>query len=220
MRASWLLSVLAVYTPLIACRPHPTRVPAPATDVSQPDEFQAFRKAWLAPAYVVRPTIEFTALRSDTPGLEAFATPVMPEDARWNRWPDGSRLFNNRAAWLFEVHIEGDHRLRWMPAGTKLELNEPGDGLSPSRLPDDLIRPLLVAALEEERSFVDGDLVQRTRAAGPFRSAYMPLSEQHGTLRGLVAFPTGGAWKHVTGLRLSVTLAVDDRPTSISWTFD
>jgi len=169
---------------------------------------------------VVRPTIEFAPLKSEGEQLTGSATPMMPEDASWNQWPTGARLFNNRAAWVFDVHLEGGHDLRWLPDGTKLELNEPGAGLKPSPVPDDVIRPLLVAALEEERSFIEGDLVQRTRAAGPFRQAYLPLGERHGSLRGLVAFPTGGDWEHVTGLRLTLSVAVDGRATTLEWVFE
>lgn len=160
--------------------------------------------------------MEQRALLAKAGDIEIQARPLRPQDAEWNRWPDGTaRLFNNSAGWLVELRIDGPHGLRWLPVGTRLEINEPGAPIKPAHTPDELLQPLLIGALEQERNFLEGDLLDRTRAAGPFRAAYLPLSEHEQRLEGVIAFPTPGGPPQARAMRLTVAVAVDDRPQEL-----
>ncbi len=182
---------------------------------------EAFESYWLAPAVIAPPMIDFSEQRVEQGGLVLKLKPIRPEDAEWNQWKDGQpRLFNNRSAYMFQLHIEGEGPLRWMPKNTKLELNTEGNALPAAESPESLLRPLLAAALDQERFVLDGDLVERTRAAGPFRAEYMPLASQDGPLDGLIAFPLEDSDAHVVGLRVTIGVKSVDGPQQIAAVFD
>lgn len=174
-----------------------------------------FRGRALDPARIPPPSIDPGARVAEAGTVRATAAPLRPEDADWNRWPDGTaRLFNDRAALLFAVRIEGTGPIRWVPAATRLEVNDPTTSLSVSSSGELLLGELLVNAYLEERHGLDGDLVERTRAAGPFRARYLPLAAADGVLEGVLAFPLVSEGRpigedHVVALRLTVGVVGD-----------
>ena len=194
----------------------------PATDrAAAAEQVELFRDFWLNPARVAPPTIDFEERAIEDNGLRAFARPLRPEDATWNQWPAaGLRLFNNRAVYLFVVSIEGEGPLQWLPESTHLSLNGGDPILPPSPSPEELLEPLLQAALLEERYVLTGDLVERARAAGPFRAAYLPLSAESGSLTGVIAFPLSDADRHVVRQELVVGVRRADVDVHLAWIYD
>ena len=185
------------------------------------EELDAFRAYWLAPARVAPPTIDFEERLAEAGPVQGSALPIRAEEASWNTWSgDESRLFNNRAAHLFRVEVRGPGPLRWVPGGTSLELNVEGDGLRPAPAADDVLGPLLIWAKAQAEWTADGDLVERTRAAGPFRSAYLPLSAEDSPLEGLIAFPIDEPDHHVVALRLTVEVEAAGVRHQLSWLYD
>jgi hypothetical protein len=203
-----------------SCTPKPARIAPAGERLAIAEELQWFRETWLAPARIAPPTVPRRAVETTNENIRATAQLLLPEEASWNTWDTpGGRLFNNRAAHLFEVVIEGEGLLRWIPTETLLELNTEGNAHRASRSSEDLLMPLFRAAIDEERAVLDGDLVARTRAAGPFRSAYMP-SEANGLLRGLIAFPNSTNTLHVVAMRLTVVIEREGRRVPLVWTLD
>jgi hypothetical protein len=184
-------------------------------------DLRLFSAYWLDPAQVPPPTIAFESRTATDGTVEVTVTPIRAEDAPWNQWEgEGARLFNNRAAHLFEVSIAGRDDVRWIPEASGLELNVEGSPTPPHRHPDNLLVPLLEYARQQERWLLSGDLMARTRAAGPFRAAYMPIGVHSQTVRGVVAFPIVDPQQLVVGLR--VTLAAEDAtgPHTVTFTYD
>ena len=66
------------------------------------------------------------------------------------------------------------------------------------------VRAVLRAALLQEGFGLDGDHVERTRAAGPFRAAYLPLGTAQAPLHGVIGFPLSDPERHVVALRVTV----------------
>lgn len=205
-----LLSTISLLAALLAvsCAPKSWAIQDPADQAEAREELDRFERTWLHPARIAPPNVVFeprTATRGD---LAVTVAPLRPEAAPWNTWPGPTaRLFNNRAALLFEVAIEGEGPVRWVPGATTLELNDAGDPLSPARAPDEVLVPLLQAALVQERYGIDGDFVERTRGAGPFRGAYLPTSPVETPVMGLIAFPLTDPEQHVVAFR--ITLGVE-----------
>jgi hypothetical protein len=88
-----------------------------------------------------------------------------------------------------------------------------------------LLADLLYHAFLEERWSEDGDLVARTRAAGPFRSAYLPPWVAGTELTGVIAFPLAtrdGPLPEiqVAALRLTLAITAADGPHELVWVFE
>jgi hypothetical protein len=189
----------------------------------------AFQWYALEPAQIAPPVIEMAEQKARSGGLTVTARLASAESSPWNIWPDGTaRLFNNRVAHVFEIELEGEGALGWMPRSTTLELNEPGVALVAAGGPDVLINDLLGLALQAERQLVDSQLVARTRAAGAFRRAYLPPAGV-GQMSGVVAFPlwasdltdqTALAEKHVVAMRLTLTVMDGDGARSVVMVFE
>ncbi|MBT3221019.1 MAG: hypothetical protein HN348_18190 [Proteobacteria bacterium] len=204
------------------------RIP-PVSAVEQAEAREAlgeFVEYWLAPANIAPPTIEFSEKTVQSGRVSGTAKPLRPEDAPWNQWSDEtSRLFNNRIGYFFEIRldIDGTEEIRWLPNQTWLEINEPGGALRPATKADELLGPLQNAALHEIGLVLEGDLVDRTRAAGPFRASYLPSSGE-GSLSGTVGFPhknpSTDADRHVVGVQLMVEVEVGDEAFDLVWVFD
>ena len=181
-------------------------------------EIASFVDFALRPGQVAPPTIRFEEKSREAGPVTVTVRPLRPEDAVWNQWRDGTpRLFNNRMAQAFDVEIVGPAPLIWLPNATQLELNDESVVLFAAPTADIVLGELLYWALQQERWVLDGDLVARTRAAGPFRTAYMDLSSfEDGVLGGVIAFPTlyddvsgqpaSAAMMHVVALRLTVAV--------------
>ncbi|MEQ1504899.1 MAG: hypothetical protein ABMB14_21890 [Myxococcota bacterium] len=186
---------------------------------------EAYRSQSLAPARIPPPSLDEPAREADQDGVHGLARLVRSEDADWNRWIDGGpRLFNNRAAVLFDLTIEGRGTVVWDPDRTRLEVNDERTVLLASASAEGLLGELLFHAYLEEQWAVGGDLVNRTRAAGPFRAAYLP-GVGDGALSGVVAFPLGDAehdWSelHVVALRLTVPVTDDAGRHDLVFVFD
>lgn len=199
--------------------------PPPPTPIAQETTVQAdlseFRRAWLAPARIAPPTIEFAARISEEGGLSVAATPARPEDAPWNEWtgPE-ARLFNDRVGLMFHVRFATDGPVRWVPESTAIFLNQSDEGLPPAPTPDLVLTPLLGAALAQERGMVDADLVERTRAAGPFRAAYLPTDVRTGIVEGVVIFPLPEAEIQVVSVDLSLGIATADQVHQVRLSWD
>ncbi|HHO50731.1 MAG TPA: hypothetical protein ENK18_07600 [Deltaproteobacteria bacterium] len=188
---------------------------------------EAYRRESLEPARVAPMSIAHDTQRIEVGAVIARARSVRPEDAAWNRWASGGvRLFNNRAAHLFEIRVVGRGPLSWVPEHTQLELNDETVIVPAAETTEAMLTDLLYMAFLEQRWSLEGDLVERARSAGPFRSAYLPLYQDEGALEGVIAFPLLGpdgsslADLHVVAARLTVQILVDGRPTELVWVFD
>lgn len=184
-------------------------------------DLEQFVDYWLRPARVAPPSID-PAPRTQTVGdLEVTVTPFQVEQAAWNQWRgEGARLVNNRVAHWFSVRATSDGDLLWVPEDTKLLVNDPEHATRPLPTPDDVILPLLRAALEQQRWGLPGDLVQRTRAAGPFRTAYLSSAGLGGDISGAVAFPRDDATPHVVAYRLTLAFEREGRRQIVQFAFD
>jgi len=204
-----------------SCGRHAAQVVDPTTQTTAAEELDHFKQRWLGPAKVAPPAIAPGPRKAYTDGVVGTSSMVRAEDAVWNLWRDGTyRLFNNRSALLFDVTLQSNGSLRWVPQTTQLEINVAGEGLEPALAPDDLLLPLLQAALQQEEHVIDGDLAERTRAAGPFRATYMPTAPMYDVLHGLVAFPMTKPEQHVVTMRLTVGVHTDEGPTTLTWLFE
>jgi len=221
MRSSSLLLAGWLALTGLSCKPKGWEVPAPAEQAVVQDQLDRFARSWLYPAKIAPPTVPFDEQETHEGGITVRVQPLRPEDAPWNTWPGPSaRLFNNRAALLFHVTIEASRPVRWLPGSTGLELNDPGDPLPPARTPDELLAPLLRAALLQERYALEGDFVQRTRAAGPFRAAYLPPDSASTPLTGVIGFPLPDPEKQVIALQLTVGLLGPDGRHAVRFLYD
>jgi hypothetical protein len=173
------------------------------------------------------PSIDPEVRSAEDGTVRAVAAPLRPEDAPWNQWATGgARLFNDRVALLFSVRIEGTGPIRWVPAATRLEVNDAATSIGASSSGELLLGELLVNAYLEERHGLDGELVDRTRAAGPFRAEYLPLASADGVLEGVLAFPL--VWDgraigdaHIVALRLTVGVVGErDGAATLVWVFE
>ncbi len=157
-------------------------------------------------------------------GLTGRAEVVRVEEASWNLGPDGAPvLFNDRWVWLVQVDIASGEGMpiSWVAQQATLELNDAETVLHAAPLPDDVLGDLLFWALQEERAGVPGDLVARTRAAGGFRSRYLPRTNSDGILSGLVAFPAADVeGLHVVAARLKIPVVHDGATVPMVWVFD
>ena len=183
-------------------------------------ELHRFSQWWLAPARLPPPSLSRTAAVV-VGDLSATAEVVVPEDADWNQWPDGVRLFNNRAAVVFRVVLrhQGGDALSWRPDQTFVEVNRPGNPLPAASTAEDMLRPLISAALQQERWVLEGDLVARTRGAGAFRAAYLP-AQPATPLDGLVAFAVPPEWEPVPVGALRLRFAVEGLDEPLVFVFD
>ena len=100
-----------------------------------------------------------------------------------------------------------------------VELDTPDNALHAASAPDTLLTPLLSAALEQERWVLDGDLVARTRAAGPFRASYLPTGRSD-HLEGVVAFPIGDNDVGVSQMRLTLRIEDEDGIHDLVWVYE
>lgn len=198
------------------------------------DVIEQFIRYRLQPARIAPPSVDRRSTAQAT-GLSGTAELVLAEDASWNHWPGpGPRLFNNRTAHLFHLTVETppEARVRWLPEASQLELNVTGNTLAPAPNQEPLLDELVFWAFQQERAVLEGDLVERTRAAGDFRRAYMPI-EGLGGLSGLVAFPlvtteTNAPFLdgmdpselHVVSMRLTLAIEVDDVRRDLVWLLD
>lgn len=182
----------------------------------------------LEPSRLQPPSLQMWESEVQVDGLVGVARVVRAEEASWNSWTSGARLFNNRVAHVVEVHIQGPADIQWVPWETRLEVNDPEFNLSAAASPEVLLSDLSYFAVEQERWVLEGDLVARTRAAGEFRSAW--VAPTSAGLDGVIAFPLmsadledGGmarAEMHVLALRLTVTVEVEGQRTALVWVFD
>lgn len=193
-------------------------------------DIELYTQILLQPAQIAPPSIDFGLREAVSGPVVGRARPVLAEQEAWNSWNDGLRLFNHRMGHLFEVRIEAPGPLVWSAGETTLELNDDSVALRAAPVADLLFEDLLFWADQQELFVLDGDLVARTRAAGAFRSAYLPSSTDGSVLSGLVGFPLrgiedGDRWRelaemHVVAVRLTVVVATPDGRHELSWVFD
>jgi len=199
-----------------------TRVPpSPSTAAQQEvaDRLEAFERNVLAPARIPPPSVDRSERTLVSGDVTATVRLVLPEEATWNRWRDGgARLFNNRVALLFDVRLEGPEPLAWHPERSTLELNDETIRLTAAPDAEVLLGGLLVHALLAAEWGIETELVDRTRAAGPFRDAYLDPRVEQGPLEGVVGFQLWDGKEllgdlHIAAmrLRLAVESAGEDR---------
>ncbi len=234
-RFSVFMKVLATLT-VIACAGHRTTRVEEAHQRQAHAALERFIQFRLEPARLPPPSIHQPEAVATDGTLRGVARLLLAEEAPWNRWPGPTlRLFNNRAAHLFEVRVEaGGLPIRWIPERSYLELNVSGNAFRAAPTAEVLIEELLFWAFQQERALLDGDLVDRARAAGELRRVYLPLKPTT-RLEGLIAFPlTRPPWDargdnpvepapyelHVVAMRLTIGLEVDGTPTELVWTFE
>jgi hypothetical protein len=189
-------------------------------------EIGAFERWALEPSRLPRPLVPHETQVATSGGVRGRLTLVQPEAAVWNAWPVGARLFNDRMAHVFEVDLEAPGSLRWSPVQSTLELNRPDQVLVAAGSAEVLLADLSWFALQQERWVLEGDLVARTRAAGPFRAAYMH-QKADGSLAGLVAFPALNrdgdmslADLHIVAMRVRIQVYLDGQPHTLEWVLD
>ena len=191
------------------------------------DDLLAFEEYWLAPARIAPPTVSFDSTPLELDGLVAYAQPLLLENATWNAWEGpGSRLFNNRLGIAFKVGVtlaDPEARIGWAPQSTFVELNEEDDLNYASASADLLLGPLHSAALRQQEGGLEGDLVDRLRAARQFREAYVP-GESLGTWEGVIVFPefevAMSDFRIVGDMRLTVAVHIDGVRRILVWTLD
>jgi hypothetical protein len=217
--ATRMFDVLLIALTLACPRPGPPRSSVDRGEVVS--ALATFRDAALAPARIPPPSVSAAPAARDG-GVVGEAHHIRAEEADWNRWSDGdARLFNNRAALVFRVRIEATGPLSWIPDGAVLELNDDRTALAAAPSAEVLLTDLLFHAYVEEQWAVEGDLVARTRAAGPFRAAYLPAVAEDGVLEGIVAFPLAEARAlHVVAMRLTIPVRTAGGRRELVWIFD
>jgi len=201
--------------------------PAPSGASGRSDvrsQVAVYRERALQPAGVAPPSVDPAPQEVRTGSLFGRAQPVRAEQAPWNAWLDpGPRLFNDRSALLFEVRITSEAPVAWRPSDTRLELNDEDTVLRAASSSEALLHELLYWAYLEQRSGGDGDLIDRSRLAGPFRLAYVPHHSDDGVLSGLIAFPftaAAPADTHVVAMRLTVGVTTAAGPEDLVWVFE
>lgn len=202
------------------CGRRPAQIVDPTAQADVAEQLSAFERHWLGPARVAPPTVADGARKAYDQGVIGSASTLRPEAATWNQWKTSSyRLFNNRVALMFDLKLHGSGSLRWLPSDSVLVVN--GQETFPAAVaPDDLLLPLLKAALQQEANVIDGDLTERTRAAGPFRSAYLPTTPAVDTLEGVIAFPLDDPDMHVVYMQLQVGVNTDEGPATLRFDFE
>ena len=180
-----------------------------------------FEEYWLHPAKIAPPTISYSPKTVKKNGWMATIEPVLAEEQIWNRWPgEGYRLFNNRAAHLFSVTIEGTGSIQWRPEGTKMRVNYPEKSLNSAHTADELLAPLREAALSEQKWILDTQFGRRHRGAGSFRAAYLPSDPRTHQIRGLVAFPVVESSAHIVVIEVDLTVQTAKGEYTFTWLFD
>lgn len=218
---------------LSGCQRPQAHLVQPAHQEETARVLERYRTYRLEPARLPPPSLQREGT-STLGEVEGRVRLVLAEDAAWNDWPDGTaRLFNNSAAHLFEVTLDGHgHDLCWIPPATTLELNVAGNTFKAAPTQEALLEELVFWGFQQERAVIDGDLADRARAAGDLRRAYLPTSCGP-ELTGLIAFPlvetdTNRAHLdglspeqlHVVSMRLTLGLEVDDRLDLMVWLLD
>lgn len=191
--------------------------PAPA--IAEREEgrqrLERFSEAWLEPARIAPPTVSPEPQVVESEGVSARVRVLRAEEASWNEWGEGVRLFNERAGYFFAVELAGEGRLAWLPERTLLERNVEGSPLRASADPDEFLLPLQQAALHAAALVLDRDFGERARAAGPFRSAYLSRRAQRDRLDGVVGFRADDTSLHVVAMRLTLAVQTETGPRDL-----
>ena len=98
------------------------------------------------PAIIAPPTVSMEPVESGDDHVRVRARYVPVEQASWNRWTHGVRLFNQRAGYLFELDVEGSEPLTLNYADTTLERNVEGAALTAEQDLEVFLLPLQSAA--------------------------------------------------------------------------
>lgn len=214
---------------LLGC-PRLAAPPSSADRTRVVERIAAYRADMLDNARIPPPSVDPGPRSSSDGAVSGTAAPLRPEDAPWNQWIDGGpRLFNNRAALLFDVAFTGPGPLAWDASAARLEVNDERTVIAAAPSAEVLLGELLFNAYLEEQWGVDGDLLNRTRGAGPFRAAYLPDVGEADALTGVIAFPlsasndpssTDRSEIHVVAMRLTVPITAADGPHELVWVFD
>ena len=180
-----------------------------------------FEEYWLYPAKIAPPTISFSPKTVKKNGWVATIEPVLAEQQPWNQWPgDGYRLFNNRAAHLFYVTIDGTGPIQWKSDETKIRINYPEKSLDSAQTADELLAPLRKAAVSEQEWILDTQFGKRHRGAGSFRAAYLPSDPRTHQIRGLIAFPVVETSQHVVVIEVDLSVQTAKGKQTFTWLFD
>jgi hypothetical protein len=207
------------------CARRPAR-PTPSEQQEMADRIAAFSEHLLEPARVAPPSVERGPKRASAGPVTATVELVLPEEESWNRWRDGSaRLFNNRVALLFDVRIDGPGPITWDARQSTLALNDEHTVLTAAEDAEILLAGLLVHALLSEEWGVECDLVDRTRAAGPFRAAYLSPSATEAPLEGLLGFQLWNGEEalgdlHVAAMRIRLAVEAGGEPHTVEITME
>ena len=172
------------------------------------------------PAIIAPPTVSMEPVESGDDHLRVRARYVPVEQASWNRWTHGVRLFNQRAGYLFELDVEGSEPLTLNYADTTLERNVEGAALTAEQDLEVFLLPLQSAALHASSLLLDVDFADRARAAGEFRSAWLTADSSQRRLQGLVGFRAEDTERHVTAMRLTLAVQTPAGPRQIALTWD
>ena len=177
---------------------HPPVVRETPTALSQeePPYLRALREqvasrldAILGPAGVPPPGIRHQVLEQTLGGVTLRVWPLRPEDQPWNQWTDGLfRLFNNARGYLWGVEVETPVQVRWLPARSRLAVNQEDNLFEAVRRPEDCIREILFLANWGEAGELGLDLRGRLLAADPFLDGYLPVDVPAGVSQHVVLF--------------------------------
>ena len=204
----------------VTCRPlRPTTLDI--TDRAQAQQqLDRFRDLWLYPAHIPDPPVDLSN-RTHREGLfEVTVHPIRPEAAFWNQYAGSElRLFNNRAGWFFEVAATGNGSVRWVPTGSKLEINTATDVRFPFVSPETLLEPLIEHARLQEEWMLDGDLHLRAGRAREFRASYLSAAERT-SIHGVVGFGRLMDPGPIHSMRLTMAFQDDDGLHRVQWVFE
>jgi hypothetical protein len=179
-----------------------------------------FHTYWLESAHLPVPPLDLTEQTIVDDGLAISVRFVQPEEASWNLYHgDKSRLFNDRAAWIFEVRAESSEPVRWLASETRLEINEEGNIRHPYFTPETLLSSLLEYARIQEKWAIDGDLHHRAGGAGEFRQSYIGLIAES-PFEGVIAFERHPEELPIEAMRLTLGLEDSKGQHVVSWLFE
>ena len=217
---------------LCSCVTNRIQAPVPQQQTEVAQTVERYIQYSLMPAKSAPPTLQIVGEQQEGP-LKGEATLVFAEEQSWNQWPDGSsRLFNNRAALLFQIAIHTEEPLVWRWDLSTLELNHEGNTVLPSPSAEPLLQDLLFWAFHQEKQLLQGDLINRSRGSGALRSAYLHTPVLHEPIEGLIAFPLYSSKNsvlqdladpstyHIVSMRLTCVFERSGELQTIVWTFD
>lgn len=179
------------------------------------------RREMLVRNRIPGPSLSMAPQTEARPGFTVTVRPAMAEEQPWNLWPDGTaRLFNDTVGYLWLVDVEADVPVTWIPAASRLAVNDSEQIFRPAAGPDEVLVHLLTAARLEAALGSSGDLDLRVRAAEGFRRAYLATAPLAGPTHAVVVFPAPATRIHAIAMALELAFETPSGVARMSWLFE